>query len=376
MRTGTAGFVPGRLRLARETRGMTVTALAEAIQATRQVIHKYEDGTHSPGYEILSRLATALSVPVHYFVKPLRPSQRSAFFARSMSAVTKAARTRAENILVRVEELAHDLEANATLHDVDLPGLDIGADPLALSMNDIEDAASRLRRAWKLGDGPISNVTWLLENHGIVVARAHLDARTLDGISAWVNGRPYVLVNDEVPLGRQRFDLLHELAHVCLHRDVPEKALNSQATFKLIENQAHRFAAAFAFPAASFAREAIPLSLDRFLELKARWKMSIKMMIHRSGDLMLASPDYLTTLYRRYSWRKWARLEPLDDTLPPEIPLMLGKAATLIIESGRATDADLLHHIGLLEHEACSLASMRRPSLAPMNAEILAFPRQ
>jgi Zn-dependent peptidase ImmA (M78 family)/DNA-binding XRE family transcriptional regulator len=376
MRLGTPGFVGARLTQARETRGMTAAAVAELAAVTRQAIHQYEKGPHSPGHDVLTRLAAALGVPVHYFVKPMPELARTPAFARSMSAATKTARVRAERLLERVAELTGDLEQHAQLRPVDLPDLFPNLeDPTAVSFDEIENAASELRRTWEMGDGPISNVAWLLENRGIVVSRVAMEARELDGISSWINGRPYVLVNEDVPLARARFDLLHELGHVICHRHVPERVLRNQPAFKLIELQAHRFAAAFAFPQASFAREGVPLTLDRFLELKPRWRMSVKMMIHRAGDLRIASSDMLQTLYRRYNWRKWSRGEPFDDVWSPEIPRMLDKAATLIIERKAVGAADLQHQIGLSEREACALACLRRDSLAPLDAKIIPFSR-
>ena len=374
MRPGTPGFVRERLTQARVARGVTAAALAEMVQVSRQAIHQYESGPHSPGHEVLMRLANALAVPMHYFLKPMPEMQQSAAFARSMSATTKNVRMRAEALLVRLAEMSQEIAVHARLPPVDVPDLGASADPIMLSMDEVEECADKLRRAWQLGDGPISNVAWLLENHGIVVSRVALDARELDGISCWVNGRPFVLLNADVPLARARFDLLHELGHLTLHRHVDEKALKNKSTFRLIENQAHRFAAAFAFPQRSFAREAKPLNLDRFLELKPRWKVSVKMMIHRAGDLRIAPAEMTETLYRRYNWRKWSRGEPLDAELPPEMPRMLDKAATMTIENGVTTHDDLLHQISLTEHETCTLACLRRTSLAPRNAEILAFP--
>lgn len=376
MRLGTPGFVGARLTQAREARGMTAAAVAELAEVTRQAIHQYERGPHSPGHDVLTRLAAALGMPVHYFVKPMPLLVRaSPAFARSMSATTKTARTRAERLLERVAELTGDLEQHAQLRPVNLPDLCPNmVDPAAVSFDEIEDIANRLRRIWDMGDGPISNVAWLLENHGTVVSRVAMEARELDGISAWISGRPYALVNEDVPLARARFDLLHELGHLICHRHIPERALKNQSSFKLIELQAHRFAAAFAFPQSSFAREAVPLTLDRFLELKSRWRMSVKMMIHRAGDLRIASAEHLQILYRRYNWRKWSRAEPFDDVWPPEIPKMLDKATTLVIERGGVSAADLQHEIALTEREACVLSCLRRETLAPQDAKILKFP--
>ena len=46
--------------------------------------------------------------------------------------------------------------------------------------SEIEEIATDVRRFWNLGDGPISNVTLLLENNGAIVTRTEMGADNLD----------------------------------------------------------------------------------------------------------------------------------------------------------------------------------------------------
>ena len=68
-------------------------------------------------------------------------------------------------------------------------------DPFALDEGVIEAAATATRRQFGLGNGPVSNIAWLLENHGAVVSRCDLDAEPLDAFSEWRadEGVPYVV---------------------------------------------------------------------------------------------------------------------------------------------------------------------------------------
>ena len=63
---------------------------------------------------------------------------------------------------------------------VEFPDWKFPSSPLEISNESIEETAAQARRFWGLGDGPISNVTWLLENKGAVVSRTILGADTLD----------------------------------------------------------------------------------------------------------------------------------------------------------------------------------------------------
>src|SRR6185503_16806940 len=103
------------------------------------------------------------------------------------------------------------------------------------------------------GDGAISDVTLLLENHGVIISATSMWSEALDAFSRWLDDRPYVVLEGmAASASRTRMNLGHELAHLVLHRDVSAKVLEDKAAFKRIEEQAWRFAGAFLLPAEAF----------------------------------------------------------------------------------------------------------------------------
>jgi Zn-dependent peptidase ImmA (M78 family) len=86
---------------------------------------------------------------------------------------------------------------------------------------------------------------------------------------------------DKASAVRSRFDAAHELAHLLLHRKVDGRRVKNTADWKILETQAHRFAAAFLLPAKSFSDELWAATLDGMLARKGRRKVSIAMMIVR-----------------------------------------------------------------------------------------------
>ena len=70
-----------------------------------------------------------------------------------------------------------------------------------------------------------------------------------------------------------------------LHRHLGAKALNNSTDFKEIERQAFDFGGAFLMPAESFSAEIYSPSLNAFVALKERWKVSIGAMIMRCARL-------------------------------------------------------------------------------------------
>src|SRR5687767_817862 len=67
-----AAFNREMLTLARESRGLTQTALAEAVSLTPSLISKFESGVVTPTDESLKRIADALDYSVNFFEQPDR----------------------------------------------------------------------------------------------------------------------------------------------------------------------------------------------------------------------------------------------------------------------------------------------------------------
>jgi Zn-dependent peptidase ImmA (M78 family)/DNA-binding XRE family transcriptional regulator len=336
MKVGTPGFVGKRLREAREAYGFTASAMTEWLGVTRQAISQYENGSSSPSPEVLDIICSKFPLKRQFFFREPLNGDDCPIMYRSMTAATKFARSKAEQKFAWFKEVAIYLRRFVVFPTVNLPNIDAPADPRELSDDQIEDAAQLARRHWNLQDGPISNVSWLLENNGILIANHDLNARTLDAFSQWstVLDAPCVVLGvDKHSAARSRFDAAHELAHLLLHRTASKTVLNRKDVYSLVESQAHKFAAAFLLPAAQFATELRRPTLDAMRELKLRWKVSIGAMIMRAGDLELISEDATARLFINRTQRGWRTTEPHDDILEPERPRLFQRSFEAIFSN-------------------------------------------
>ena len=165
-------LVPERIREARLARGMTTIDLATSVGVTRQAISKYELGIAEPSSTVLNDIANSLNMPLSYFHKPLSaPANQGTVFFRSLK--TNAARAK-DVLSVKIQwaaQLAHILSEDIIFPEADLPSLpEKYAQVIEFTYDDIEEITLFLRRYWGLGTAPVTNMSRLLESHGIIVA--------------------------------------------------------------------------------------------------------------------------------------------------------------------------------------------------------------
>lgn len=331
-------FHGASLREAREAREITATALSEIIGVSKAAVSQYEHDRQTPRPEVMARICTSLNLPRAFFATT-RSVPDAPIFYRSMASATKRARLRAERRYGWCRTLATYLTAFVEAPEVDFPTLHEGT-IASLSLDDIEGLADDLRQHWGIGIGPISNMTWLLENKGAIVSKWDLGAAQLDAFSQWPLDcdRPFVILGDgKESCARSRFNVGHELGHLVLHRHVTAKNVRTGSDHKIMESQAHRFAAAFCLPAAAFAADFAAPTLGSFLALKRKWRLSIGMMIKRAEDLGYITPRKSRRLWMSYAKRGWKKREPLDDEQPVERPQFLARSLLLLLDNGVQT---------------------------------------
>ncbi len=355
-------FVGSRLKDARAVRNLTGEQLATYLGVTRQAISSYECGDKTPRGDTISRMSEFLRLPPDYFYLPDGMADsfgKSTVFYRSLSSATKNARHSAEVkrkwFHLIVEYLSHFIE----LPHANIPDFDMPSNPEKITFDDIELTALKTRQFWGLQYGPISNIVWLLENNGITVGRFSLNADELDAFSEWVSSKPFIFLNsDKNSSVRSRFDGVHELGHLILHSNVPKNLYSMSGHFKLMEQQAHRFASAFLFPKKSFFDQVFLPDLDYFLSIKQRWGVSIGAMIMRSVDLEMVNDIEAQSLWRKYSRLGYKKKEPLDEKIPVEKPRIIAGSIKLILEKKLQTFEDILNYVKLFHNEIEELASL------------------
>ena len=331
-----------RLRLARELRGLTQSALADLVKDSRKLsaaaISQFERGDARPSVSAIAALSEALQVPAAFLSRRPSPAGNGAFF-RSLRSASVGDQRRARALATVVSECAASLERH-----VQLPVLDVPVDRVdpAASEDDVEAIAAHVRSAWKMEPGPVDDVVRLLERRGVVVARLQTDSTKIDAFSIPFAHRPVVILGkDKDRRDRSRFDCAHELGHLVMHENVPEKPS------KLIEGQAHQFAAAFLMPADDIFDE-LPRSLqwDAFIELKWKWQTSIQALLRRAKTLRCISDVTYVQGMKTISARRWRDDEP-GDLGAPEQPVLLQKAFDVLCESSGRSLADVLFDEGL-----------------------------
>jgi Zn-dependent peptidase ImmA (M78 family)/transcriptional regulator with XRE-family HTH domain len=343
MRVGTPGFVRERLTEARAARRLaSMSALARLLSVSASTVTRWEDGSSAPDSDALSALAGALQVRREFFLRPVFDSTRPVFH-RSLAS------TLVRDIDYQHAQMHWLQEISAALqHYVDFPSVDIpdvldGASYKQLRDEDIERIALDLRRHWKIGEGPCTDIVALLERVGVVVGAIEMGTSKLDGLCSWsaTESRPHILLaTDKMSFPRRQMDAAHELAHAVLHSDVTEDELKKN--LKPIEAQAFRLASAFLLPSTIYPHEVRRPALAALLSLKERWRVSVKAQIRRLSDLDIIPETHATDLYKLYSAKGWNREEPMDrEWLVPE-PRSLADAMNIVVDSGLRTKADLL----------------------------------
>lgn len=373
MRPGTPGFHGDRLREGREARGLTATTLASLVGVTRAAISQYEADVQSPSPQAMRGIARALNLPTEFFLSEGERPSVGVVFYRSMSSATKRARIRAERRYGWLRRIVAFLRNYVEFPLWRFPELDLPRDPVMLEEEDVENAADATRRHFGLGDGPVSNVAWLLENHGIVVCRCDLDAEPLDAFSEW---RPaeragYVVLNSsKASAARSRFDIAHELGHLVLHRQLQRLPQREDHLFKRVESQANRFASAFLLPADSFGKDVGTVTLDRCRVLKTKWCVSVQAMLKRARQMELVTDEQEKRLWVNLGRRKWRSREPFDDVLPPEEPRFLRRSVEMLVQSGIVDPLDVPRRLTLPANDIEELVGLPAGFLGTTGPEI------
>lgn len=304
---------------------MTKTALAIQVGVTPTAIANFEKGGR-PTQATLASLCLALGLPREFFGagRPIDLLPASSAHFRSLRSTSAASREQA----LAFGELCLELIRLVDQH-VDLPAISLPdfAMPEQIDVHHIEQAAAALKSEWSIPTGPIGSVVQLLEAHGIIVMRlpAGTDPK-VDAFSTYAGHRPLVLLNPRTgDKARGRFDAAHELGHLLLHPD-------TEPGSKIVENQAHSFAAEFLMPREEIVDQ-LPRRIDwpHLHELKRHWGVSLRALVYRSRTLGVLSE----ASYRRANQQlsQWGLPEP-GPLGPPESPRLLGMVRDLMIDSG------------------------------------------
>ena len=344
MSLSTPGFVGPRLTEARRARGVSATDLAGMVGVSVVSISKYENGHQTPRLDVFHNLAATLKMPRSYFLRPLRTEDSCPVFWRGRLSAPPVMRDRAAVRLEWMKDVVDYVASYFELPVLNVP--DIAVENVeAIDSDFLENVATEIRAHWDIRPGPMPDVIEKLETNGVLVSRIQVGAEKLDAFSQWSDRFqiPFVVLGrDKASAVRQRFDALHELAHIVLHRHVSQRRLNDRAFYKTVEKQADRLAGMLLLPAKEFADELYAPSLDGFLTMKERWGASVGAMISRCAALDIFDDEAARRMWINYNRRGWRQGEPLDSKIEKEEPHLLRRSFELLISEGVQSVPDIL----------------------------------
>ncbi len=359
----------GRLREAREARGLSLDDLAKKLGVTRQVVYKYEHGLFHPRPDTIARLCTVLRIPPVFFLQPSPEPELNPIFLRHFKSKTSTKYLTAANRQLRwAQQFVTILDEHVVLPEVNFPNFFPPSDPREIPNEKIEQSATALRRHWKLGDGVIPNVIRLVENNGCIVIRQIIDCETIDAFSQWtINGRPFIIIDcRKVSSTHRRFDVAHELGHLVLHRSLDKRFVEANAdTHRLIEEQAFRFAGAFLLPEITFRHTVPYVTLDTLLLAKPQWRASVAAMLRRARDLDMVDTEMAKRYWINRTRRGWQKGEPFDDQIPFEEPQVLANALRALKDSDSEEVTRLCADVGLYGSDIARYAGLNVDELEP-----------
>lgn len=301
---GGEAFNPDMLRLARDAKELTQADLAKRSGVTQAFISKLEHGLHAqPGEAALRQMAEALGFPVAFFFQkdkalgfpPFHYRKRARLGAKPLARIGAMINIRRMHISKLLR--SYEVDVSKPIPQIDLD--EQGITP--------EKVAERLRAYWLVPRGPIGSVVDVVENAGGIVVAANFGTNLLDGLSFRAEGLPPLFfMNKDVPGDRFRFSLAHELGHMVMHM-IP-------ASEEKMEQEAHRFAAAFLMPATEIKPYLTDPKLSNLGRVKAYWKVSIKALIRRSYEIKLITDWQYKNLNIQYS-----KLVKGDEPVPIDV---------------------------------------------------------
>lgn len=356
-------LIPQRIREAREYCRMSVADIADRLGKSRQTISQYENGTTNPSSEVVRMLANITGFPVQYFTKPKlaqNSSNSQIPLYRGSPAKSKALRRSYEVVSGWSNEIVTSLRQYVTMPCLNLPEeLEFDFLNTENTVQRIETLCGELRRFWGLGSGPIYDVVGVLENNGFIISKIPNRAAEVDAFSIWYDGTPHVFYggNRDTAVS-YRFSVCHELGHLILHQSLQETESLDAALYKEMERQANLFSGAFLMPAETFGAEYLTSSLDSFLSIKKKWKVSLSAMIMRAEAIGIIDVQQKNYLFRQLNARKYRTHEPYDDEIDFLEPGMLYNAIRLLIENRIISMRNFVDDAGLPIEAIAAICSL------------------
>jgi Zn-dependent peptidase ImmA (M78 family)/DNA-binding XRE family transcriptional regulator len=278
------------LTRARQLRGLSMEELASMINCSKQAIGHWENGIRTPESKSLLAIANALDLELDYFYNDcnVQFNLHNVNYREGM-LLTEFQRIDVQNL---TSSMLNDYLELETIAKEFVEFVNPIEDLTINNASDAEKAAKQLRKKWKLGEGPIHNISNLLERKGIRVIKINFGFNySHEGLSGWAEDKrvPVIVLNArQQDISRVRFTILHELGHLLL---IMSDALDIDG----IEKMCDAFAGAVLLPAEiliqEFGKNRTAISMPELRRIKELYGISIAAIMVRAKVTNLITYD-------------------------------------------------------------------------------------
>ncbi|TKB99148.1 helix-turn-helix domain-containing protein [Pedobacter cryophilus] len=278
-----------KIKQFRIKKSLSLQQLADLAGLAKPTIQQYEEGTIRPSNRALIAVADALNVDVWSLLHISESELELAEFRHGEKLLdSEIEKKKIHDLVIDYSTIYLELEhILGTEIEFENP-LD---DLLIQSYADVEKAAFRVRKKWKLANNPIDDVCALLEGKGFKIISFERETESPGLCGFMKNGTkriPFIILNTKHEhtreTTRKRFTILHECAHLILK-------FCETVTKEFEEKLCNRFASAFLVPGEALieylGRNRTNISLDELKSLKEIYGASVRSIIFRANDVGL-----------------------------------------------------------------------------------------
>ncbi len=321
------------LKLLRKSKSLSQKEICEQLGQSQANYSKIEHGILPPSEIFIEQVSSFFQVVPSFFFQDERTYSPLNPYHRSRSTLQIGDRDRVEAIAN-----IYRIHLKKLLEVVEIP---FNLLPIQVSENNTPEAIARLtRRNLRLPNGPINNVTKILEDNGIFIISFDFETELLDGFTIHGNDNvlPLIFFNATFPGERIRFTAAHELGHLVMHQQL-ETEDNRE-----IEKEANLFAAEFLMPQHDILQElrfmnTNKLSLEFLLRLKMKWKVSMSALLKRIEDLNIITKNQAQYLWMQISSKGYRKAEPYP--IPIESPSLLNELLNIYKNDLQYSEQDM-----------------------------------
>lgn len=294
-------MIGSRLRNARAASGLSLRDLSAKMNSlvTPQAIGKYERDEDMPSSKVLLAISEALGASLDYLMSDGNLALEGVEFRKKTKSAKEEATIEARTIQALESYLTVEEVLGLSSVDWEKPR---NAPYPTHDPRDAEDVARSLRDEWGLGNDPVPRLAELLEERGVKVISLELE--DIDGLAAKVTrgnreAARVIVIKSGTWSERKRFNLAHELGHMCMKMVGDADA----------EAAANRFAGAFLMPADALRAEIgaarSSISLGELAAIKRRYGVSFQAIAYRCKDLEIINKSTFSSLFKTFSIRGW-----------------------------------------------------------------------